>query len=140
MKKPYAVLFICTGNAFRSQMAEGFARHFGGDKVEALSAGIMPMGLNQVAVAAMKNIGIDISRQKSKLLTNDLLERADCVVTVCDHAQAACPVVHGKNVVHWSIPDPLKKIGTPQEEEFLFAVRDDIGERVKELLHQQIPE
>ena len=136
--KKYTVLFVCTGNAFRSQMAEGFARHFFGDKVEALSAGVMPIGLSPIAVAAMKKIGIDISQHTSKLLTSELIERADCVVTVCDHAQAACPVIHGKKVVHWSIPDPLKKVGTSQEEEHLFAVRDDIGERVKELLKELI--
>lgn len=140
MNKKFTVLFVCTGNAFRSQMAEGFARYFGGDKVIALSAGVMPMGLHPVAVEAMKKIGIDISQHKSKLLTNDLIERSDCVVTVCDNAKGNCPVIHGRKVLHWSIPDPMEKIGTPQVEEFLFAVRDDLGERVKDLLRQQFPE
>lgn len=134
MKRPYAILFVCTGNAFRSQMAEGFARHFGGTKVEVLSAGIIPAGLHQRAVEAMKEIDIDISQQHSKLLSDDLIERADCVVTVCDNAQESCPVIRGKKVLHWSIPDPLKKAGTPQEEVFLYEVRDDIAARVKSLL------
>lgn len=134
MTKPYAILFVCTGNAFRSQMAEAFARLFGGDKVLALSAGIIPAGLHPRAVASMQEIGINISAQTSKILTADLIERADCVVTVCDHAQENCPVIHGRKVLHWSIPDPLKKAGTPQEEEFLYEVRDDIGDRVKALL------
>ena len=84
-RKP-RVLFLCTGNSCRSQMAEGFARALGGDRIEAQSAGIEAHGQNPRAAAAMAEAGIDISGQESTRLDDDMLERVDLVVTVCGHA------------------------------------------------------
>ncbi len=86
------VMFVCTGNSARSQMAEGFARHFGQGRIEAYSAGMEPTKLNPFAVAAMQEKGIDISRQRSKAFDEALARRMDVVVTVCGNADERCSI------------------------------------------------
>jgi arsenate reductase (thioredoxin) len=101
------ILFLCTGNSCRSQMAEGWARHLRPDAIEAYSAGVEPHGMNPLAVRAMAEAGVDISRQNSKHV-NELASVAfDYVVTVCDHANETCPVFPGKvKRLHVSFDDP----------------------------------
>ena len=136
------VLFLCTGNSCRSQMAEGFARHFGGDRVEVHSAGIEAHGKNPRAIAAMADIGIDISAQDSTRLSDDMLDGLDLVVTVCGHADEHCPVLPpGIRRVHWPLPDPAKATGTEEQIKTEFrAVRDDIRRRVEALLEKELDE
>ncbi len=135
MPKPL-VYFLCTGNSCRSQMAEGFARHLAGDRWEVASAGIEPSGVNPLAIAVMAEAGIDISRQVSKAIDPDLLDRAAVIVTLCGDAEERCPVTppHVRKV-HWPLPDPAKATGGESEVRAAFrAVRDDIGRRVEALL------
>ena len=87
------ILFLCTGNSCRSQMAEGWANHLGGDRVEAVSAGIEAHGKNPRAIAVMGEAGVDISHQESRRVTPEMLASADLVVTVCGHADEHCPVL-----------------------------------------------
>ncbi|OGQ23457.1 MAG: arsenate reductase [Deltaproteobacteria bacterium RIFCSPLOWO2_02_FULL_44_10] len=135
MSKKFRIIFICTGNACRSQMAEGFARHYGKDRFEVFSAGVFASGLHPCAVEAMKEIGIDISHHTSDQIDPELLKTMDYVVTVCDYAQKNCPITPGaKKVVHWSIEDPIRYVGTPSEEREFSRIRDDLGERVKKLI------
>jgi len=114
-KKP-RVLFICTHNSARSQMAEGYLRTRYGDLFEAESAGMEVRGVNPVAITVMKEIGIDISGHRSKLIDEIFDQRADVVVTVCDSAQQACPFFPGaKTTIHTGFPDPSSCTGTPEE-------------------------
>jgi len=133
------VLFLCTGNSCRSQMAEGLCRHFGGDVIEPFSAGVEKHGLNPHAVRVMAEIGIDISGQRSK--TVDDLNNADFdyVVTVCGHADEICPFFPAKTrVIHHGFDDPPKLAeGAASEEEALVhyrRVRDEIREYILTLL------
>ena len=96
----YRVLFLCTGNACRSQMAEGWARHLLGDRIEAFSAGVKPHGVDARAVAVMREAGVDISAHRSKHVDELLDEPLDLVVTVCDSAAESCPV----------FPRPVRKL------------------------------
>ncbi len=141
-QNPLRVLFLCTGNSCRSQMAEGFARHLGGDRVEVLSAGIEALGKNPRAIAAMDEIDIDISGQESTRLSDDMLDGLDLVVTVCGHADEHCPVLPpGIRRVHWPLPDPAKATGTEEQIKTEFrAVRDDIRRRVEALLEKELDE
>ena len=133
---PPLVLILCTGNSCRSQMAEGYARALGGDRVQALSAGIEAHGKNPRAIAVMAEDGVDIGAQESTVVSDAMLERADLVVTVCGHADEHCPLVPpGVRRVHWPLPDPAKAEGSEDEILAEFrAVRDDIRERVAALL------
>lgn len=117
-------------------MAEGFAHHLGRDQVRAMSAGIEAHGLNPRAVAAMGEIGIDISRQESTVVDAAMLASADIVVTVCDHAREHCPVVpRDVRQLHWSFEDPAKAQGTEPEIMSTFRrVRDEIGDKVGALI------
>jgi arsenate reductase (thioredoxin) len=130
------VLFICTHNSARSQMAEGFLRRFGGDTVEAVSAGTEPGGLHPLAIAVMAEEGIDISEQQAKSVDDFVQQRFDYVITVCDHANEACPFFpNAANRLHWSFPNPSAVRGTPEERlAFFREVRDGIRARVRELL------
>ncbi len=103
------VLFLCTGNSCRSQMAEGWARHLLGDQIDPYSAGIDPHGLNPLAVKAMKESNVDISGHKSKSLNSLSSIDFDFVVTVCDNAAASCPTApKGTRVIHIPFGDPPK--------------------------------
>jgi arsenate reductase len=130
------VLFVCTGNSARSQMAEGFARALGRGRVEAFSAGTEPRGLNPHAVAVMAEAGIDISRQASKPFSLEVAEGMDVVVTVCGDAEERCPVLPpGVKRLHWPLPDPARAAGSPEEVREVFRrSRDEIARRVAAFL------
>ena len=130
MPKP-KILFLCTGNSCRSQMAEGFARAGKSAQIEPYSAGVESHGLNPLAVKVMREVGVDISGQSSKLLDELKNVTFDYVVTVCDHASQACPIFPGKvKVVHVGFDDPPRLAkGAKTEEEALGhyrRVRDEI--------------
>ena len=122
------VLFLCTGNSARSQMAEGYLRHSASEQFDALSAGIEPKGLNPLAVEAMREIGIDISAQHSKDVVSLLGQHIPYVVTVCDNAQERCPIFPGTwKFLHWSFEDPAAAQGTYEDRLAVFRrVRDEI--------------
>ena len=116
------VLFLCTGNSARSQMAEGYLRSVADGRFDVMSAGIDPKGLNPLAVAAMREIGIDIAGQRSKDITELLGTPVQFVVTVCSNAREKCPVFPATvKFVHWDLDDPAAVQGT--EEEKLAAFR-----------------
>lgn len=124
------VLFVCTHNSARSQMAEGLLRALYGDRYEAYSAGTQPSGINPHAVGVMAEIGIDISTHDSKNVNEFLGEEFDYVVTVCDHAKEACPLFPGgSQYLHNGFEDPSKAEGTEREILSAFRhVRDEIKE------------
>jgi arsenate reductase len=136
MEKQLKVMFLCTGNSCRSQMAEGFARALGKGRIEAHSAGIMAAGLNSRAVLVMKEAGVDISGQHSKEIDERLLRTMDMVITLCDNAAEACPWTppHIK-VLHWPVKDP---VGTKGSENKIMTdfrrARDEIKEKIVVLL------
>lgn len=132
------VLFLCTGNSCRSQMAEGWARHLAGDRFTIQSAGIEAHGKNPRAIAVMAEVGIDISGQESTKLTDEMLQQADVLVTVCGHADEHCPVLPaGKRKIHWPLKDPAKARGSEANIMKQFrATRDEISERVVDLLQE----
>jgi len=127
------VLFLCTGNSARSQMAEGLLRHYAGNDYEALSAGTHPAGLNPLAVEAMREIGIDISRQNSKNVSQFLGLSIPYVVTVCDRAKESCPIFPGTfRFLRWSFDDPAEAAGTREEKLAVFRrVRDQLSEEIQ---------
>lgn len=122
------VLFLCTGNSARSQMAEGYLRHFAADRLDVFSAGTRPAELNPLAVEAMRQIAIDISGQRSKDVKEFLGEEFDYVVTVCSNAQEDCPVFPGRaKRIHWNLNDPAAAQGSPRSRLEVFRrVRDEI--------------
>ncbi|HTA22916.1 MAG TPA: arsenate reductase ArsC [Terriglobales bacterium] len=132
------VLFLCTGNSARSQMAEGYLRNLASSNFEPLSAGIEPKGLNPLAVEAMKEVGIDISRQTSKDVREFLGQAIPYVVTVCDNAKQRCPIFpRTYKFLHWSLEDPAEATGSPQEKLAVFRrVRDEIRQRIEQELLQ----
>ncbi len=127
------VLFLCTHNSARSQMAEGLLRHLAGDRFEAHSAGTEATQVRPLAIRAMDEIGVDISGQESKTLERYLREPFDHVITVCDDANEACPFFPGaRNRVHWSFEDPSRAEGSEEERMAVFRlVRDRIRDRVQ---------
>jgi arsenate reductase len=127
------VLFLCTHNSARSQMAEGLLRHMAGDRFEAMSAGTEATHVRPLAVQAMEEIGVDISGQESKTLARYLQEPFDYVITVCDDANEACPFFPGAgNRLHWSFEDPSRAEGVEEERLAVFrSVRDRIRDRVQ---------
>jgi arsenate reductase (thioredoxin) len=132
------VLFLCTGNSARSQIAEGFLRHLGGSRVEALSAGSKPTGqVHPLAEMAMARAGISLAGHRSKNVSELLGRRdIDLVVTVCDAANEACPVLPGATArAHWSFPDPAAAPGPDEEALPVFEeVRDRIRRAIERLL------
>ena len=130
------VLFLCTHNSARSQMAEGLLRHLAGDRFEAYSAGTEATHVRPLAIRAMDEIGIDISGQESKTLNRYLGVPFDYVVTVCDEANEACPFFPGaKNRLHWSFEDPAQATGSEEERLGVFRrARDKIRERIEQEL------
>jgi len=132
------VLFLCTGNSCRSQMAEGWARHLKGDVIEAHSAGIETHGLNPNAVKVMAEAGVDISTQRSKHVADLKGVDFDYVVTVCDRAAESCPLFAGKaKIIHHGFEDPprLAESATSEEEKLncYRRVRDEIRAYVEAL-------
>lgn len=131
------ILFLCTGNAARSQMAEGLARAFHGDQVDVVSAGSRPAGwVHPLAVRALADLGIDIRDAESKSADQFLDEPFDVVVTVCDSAAADCPVWSGaKRVEHWPIEDPSFGPDDPATRYGRFLhTRDDLASRIEALM------
>ena len=136
--KKLKILFLCTGNSCRSQMAEGWVRHLKADVIEPYSAGIETHGLNPSAVKVMVEVGVDISSHCSKLVSdlNDI--KFDYVVTVCEHASENCPIFPGNaEVIHVGFDDPPKLTKEAETEEQALdcyrRVRDEIKEFVKTL-------
>ena len=127
------VLFLCTHNSARSQMAEGLLRHLGGDRFEVVSAGTEATHVRPLAIRAMDEVGVDISEQESETLRRYLREPFDYVITVCDEANEACPFFPGASErLHWSFPDPSKAQGSEAERLEVFRrVRDDIEDRIR---------
>ncbi len=116
------VLFLCTENSCRSQMAEGLVNHDLAGQVQAFSAGVRPSRVNPRAVQVMAELGIDISHHRSKSVDDLAWERFDMVITVCDRAAEQCPIFAGETeVMHVGFPDPAKATGT--EEEIMAAFR-----------------
>ena len=127
------VLFLCTGNSCRSQMAEGWLRHLAGGRFDVLSAGTNPVGVNPQAIEVMEEVGIDISHHRSKHIAEFQGRRLHYVITVCDHAQASCPTEPRGDVrMHWSFDDPAHTQGSAPERLRVFRrVRDEIGEQIQ---------
>jgi arsenate reductase (thioredoxin) len=117
-------------------MAEGYLRHVAGDEFDALSAGVDPKGMNPLAVEAMQEMGIDISKQRSKDVREFFGQDIPYVITVCDNARQRCPVFpHTLKSIHWSIDDPAAVEGTPEEKLAAFRrVRDELARRI----HQEL--
>ncbi|MDA1371921.1 MAG: arsenate reductase ArsC [Proteobacteria bacterium] len=135
------LLFLCTGNSCRSQMAEGWAREFSKThpaiRLTALSAGLEAHGLNPRAVRAMGVHGVDISNQTSDSLNDRMLEQADLVITVCSQADANCPLIPpGKEKLHIPFPDPANASGTDEEIDALF---NDVCLQIRDRLYTLLP-
>ena len=130
--QPIRVLFVCTHNSARSQIAEGMLRAWGGDRFEAFSAGTEATRVRPEAIEVMREIGIDIRDQRSKTIAPFLGEPFSWVVTVCDQAKESCPVIPGAaRQAHWSIDDPSEVAGTDAERLDAFrTARDTIRDRV----------
>jgi len=130
MSKKPTVLFVCVHNAGRSQMAAGFMRQLGGDRIEVLSAGSAPKdSINPIAVAAMAEVGIDIAHEQPKVLTPEAVIESDAVITMgCGDA---CPFYPGKRYEDWVLDDPAG-----QDIDFVRGVRDEIKDRVQALLSE----
>lgn len=130
------VLFLCTGNSCRSQIAEGLLRHYKNNEYNVFSAGINPSHVHPKAIKVMAEMGIDISGHTSKSVNNFLNKKLDIVITVCDNARESCPVFTGKvKKLHWDFEDPARATGTEDEILDVFRdVRDKIKTRImKEL-------
>ena len=135
-KQKPSILFVCTGNSARSQMAESFARAYGGNAIRAESAGTNPVGVNSSAVWAMNEVDIDISQHTSDLLGSKDLQEYDYIVTLCGEARDSCPVLPPQlKTEHWPLPDPARILGTPEQVIQGFrVVRYQIEHRVREFL------
>ncbi len=125
-------MFLCTGNACRSQMAEGFARELGKELIDPSSAGLTPCFVHPLAIQVMHEVGIDISRQKSKAIDNDLLGTMDFAITLCGNADIYCPSTPPEvKRVHMPVHDPVGTIGSEQEVLRAFReARDEIREKI----------
>ncbi|HUU49522.1 MAG TPA: arsenate reductase ArsC [Nitrospinota bacterium] len=126
------ILFLCTGNSCRSQMAEGFLRSYAGSEFDVFSAGTDPKELNPLAVGVMKERAVDISGQRSESVDEFKKERFDYIITVCDRAKEICPFFSGKTErIHWSFEDPASAKGSEKERIDVFrSVRDEIDESI----------
>ena len=130
MKKK--VLFLCTSNSARSQMAEGLLKYLAGDRFEVFSAGVKPTQVNPFAIKVMVELGINISNHMSKSVEEFLGQEFDYIITVCDNAKESCPVFPGKyQKVHWSLKDPAEARGKEEEKLKVFRkIRDQIKENI----------
>lgn len=133
MKK---VLFLCTGNSARSQMAEGFLRYMVVNKFEVFSAGLKSTQVNPLAIKVMAEIGIPISSQKSKSVSEFIGMKFDYVITLCDNAKETCPIFPGNyKKIHWGLEDPALVKGNEDEKFRVFRkIRDQIKEHITKLL------
>ena len=135
------VLFLCTENACRSQMAEGLVNHDLAGQVQAFSAGVRPSRVNPRAIQVMAELGIDIRHHRSKSVDDLAGQQFDLVITVCDQAQEQCPIFPGETeIMHVGFPDPAKAIGTEDEIMAVFRqVRDALREQMVPLLREKSP-
>ena len=137
MTKKKRVLIICTGNSARSQMAEGLLRHLAGDRFEVFSAGTFATFVRPQAIEVMEEIGIDISRHRSKSVDEFLDQYFDYVITVCDNANQRCPIFPGAvNRIHWSIDDPAGFGSEAEELDAFRNARDDLRQRIGDFIKQ----
>jgi arsenate reductase (thioredoxin) len=128
------VLFLCTGNSARSQMAEALLPLLGGSHFECASAGTHPLDVNPAAVEAMRELGVDISRRRSKHVAEFLGERFDYVITVCDRAKETCPIFPAtRSLLHWTFEDPAAA-PDGQREDMFRRVRDEIADRLSKFI------
>ncbi|HZN01282.1 MAG TPA: arsenate reductase ArsC [Pyrinomonadaceae bacterium] len=136
MSEKQRVLILCTGNSARSQMAEGLLREMSGDRYDVASAGVAPSHVRPEAIAAMKEIGIDISSHRSKSVAEFVDQEFDFVITVCDNANEQCPVFPGRTQrIHWSFEDPAAAEGDVEERLRVFRrVRDEIRGRLEQFI------
>ncbi len=136
------VLFLCTHNSARSQMAEGFVRTLAGDHFDVASAGTEATRVHPLAILAMDEVGIDLRGHTSKTLGRFLHEPWDYVITVCDSANESCPVFPGRTRrLHWSFPDPSRATGTEEERLATFrTVRDAIRAQLQRWLEEEAPD
>ena len=141
MAKTPSILFVCTGNSARSQMAEGFARYYGGARVGADSAGTRSRGIHPKTLWAMNEVGIDISHQTSDALAGKNLHEFDYVITLCGDARDRCPQLPaGVEAEHWDLPDPARARGQSFEVIQAFRIiRYQIERRVQDLLERILP-
>lgn len=129
------VLFLCTGNSARSQMAEGWLRHLAGDRFEVFSAGTHPVGLNPGSVESMAEVGIDISGHRSKSAVEFLSMPIDYVITVCDRAKETCPRWSGAvRLIHWRFDDPAALSDAVERRQVFRRVRDEIAMAIRTFL------
>lgn len=138
MSKP-KVLFLCTGNSARSQMAEAFLRRLGGDRFEVFSAGLEPKEINPFTREVMAEIGYDLAGQRAKALTEYIgREHFGYLITVCSDAEAACPIFPGMGTrLHWPFDDPAAAEGSDEDKRAVFRrVRDEIQARVRQWLEE----
>jgi arsenate reductase (thioredoxin) len=134
------ILFLCTGNSCRSQMAEGWARYLKGDQIEPFSAGIETHGLNPLAVQAMAEAGVDIAQHRSKHVEELRDVPFDYVVTVCDNARESCPVFFGKSqLIHMGFEDPPRLAANAKTEEERLAPYQRICNEIREFI-QTLPD
>ena len=140
MLKKEKIIFICTGNACRSQIAEGIMRRLAGDKFDVFSAGSSPTQVHPMSIKVMKEIGVDISSRTSDPISKFLSENIDIVITVCDNADKACPSFRSNaERVHWSIKDPFKGWTSDSDDLVNFRkTRDDLAKRIKNLLKSRL--
>ena len=137
MIKKTCVLFLCTGNSARSQMAEGLLRALAGDQFEVFSAGTIASFVRPQAIAVMNEIGIEISGHRSKSADEFLADEFDYVITVCDHANQRCPVFSGPaKRLHWSIDDPVISGSEPEMLLAFRRARDELQQRIREFIQQ----
>ena len=136
MPKKEKIIFICTGNACRSQIAEGVMRKLAGDKFDVFSAGSHPSLVHLMRIKVMKEIGIDITSHTSDPISKFLSKNINIVVTVCDNANKVCPVFPGKvERIHWSIKDPFKGWNSHPDDLVNFRkTREDLTARIKNLI------
>jgi arsenate reductase (thioredoxin) len=130
------VLFICKGNRARSQMAEGLLRHAAGDRFDVYSAGTTPSGISDLTIEVMREVGVDVSGQRSKSVDEYAGESFHQIITVCDSARQVCPIFPGDGErLHWDIEDPsdTEARGVPLTAAFRLA-REDIRKRVEEFV------
>lgn len=135
------ILILCTGNSARSQMAEGLLRNMAGDRIDVASAGVAPTHVRPEAIEAMKDIGIDISNQRSKSIDEFITQPFDYVITVCDNANQQCPMFAGASRrIHWSIDDPAAVAGDDETRlEAFREARNVLRERLDKFIKDEVP-